>query len=108
MFEVPVLHGFIEEANEVVQRAQRRENRYSQQIFTSLCFGTTKKPIYRLVMITGTGGSESEVRQVRPLFSLHLSSARDVEDTEIGFMQYVDITPPLDQYEQAVSCVILR
>lgn len=76
-FQVTKLDDFIQEVNKMVEIAQRGGNKYLQQIFTSPCFGSTKKMAYSVVMIKGSDGSESDLWFALVLYLLCLGCWRE-------------------------------
>lgn len=106
--DIPTLEDFNDEMNNVVQRAQGREKKYLQRVLLSLCFGPTKKVRYGAVMIWETDGSEEEVWFAEVLFMLCLNAQRDVEDMEVTFVQYMEVTTPWDKAEWTSGCLSVR
>lgn len=58
-------------------------------------------------MIRGTNGSEAEVGFARAVFLVRLKAGRDVEETQVVYVQFMESTPLLDEVDLTSAYVIV-
>lgn len=59
-------------------------------------------------MIKETDGSESNEWFAPVLILLDLRSCKDVEETEVSFVKYMEVIPPWDQLDDTLRCISMR
>lgn len=77
-------------------------------MFTSPCTGIPKKNRRSVVMIKGIDSSESLARSAQVLFLLGTRAGREVEETRMDNVQYMELTLPLDKTEPIKDFIIVR
>lgn len=56
-------------------------------------------------MIKGTDGRESQAWLALVQFLLHLRAGKDVDETKVSFVQYMEVTRSVDEADWTSGCV---